>query len=287
MNNFAHDPMLLFNFIFQLYVIYFVLCTLWSRYKEGHAIMHWKETEHCYFLEMETQYVWDYAGDNYVHRLIQSKTGGKLIELNSHCIHTDGNYGSCECCGDVVINIFLASITCFHCLIILNEYNELLTSQLDKQRMISKDPPIAHFLQTVDINNFVLDLQISERIDFITIFQYKNYSILEYNANANAPVLDYNANALLINTAYALIPALFMKCSVLESRVLEYKEEVAKENFEAVQKAVNVKIYENLMKNEEIWKSKILEVGEREKKVLRLKDEKIYKLETHVRMCII
>ncbi|KAF6166909.1 hypothetical protein GIB67_020138 [Kingdonia uniflora] len=180
-----------------------------GRYKEGHAIMHWKETEHCYSLEMETQRVWDYAGDNYVHRLIQSKTDGKLIELNSHCIHTDGNYGSCECCGDAI----------------LNEYNELLTSQLDTQRMC------------------------------------------------------------------------------LESRVLEYKEEVEKEISEAVQKAVNVKvqkwqaklnksveekkfiddIYENLTKNEEIWKSKILEVGEREKKVLRLKDEKIYKLETQLK----
>ncbi|KAF6164120.1 hypothetical protein GIB67_017704 [Kingdonia uniflora] len=118
-----------------------------ERYKEGHVIMHWKETEHCYSLEMETQY---------------------------------GNYGSCECCGDAI----------------LNEYNKLLTSQLDKQRMC------------------------------------------------------------------------------LESQVLEYKEEVEKEIFEVVQKAVNIKvqkwqaklnksvkekkfiddIYENLMKNEEIWK---------------------------------
>lgn len=27
--------------------------------------------------------VWDYVGDNYVHRLIQSKTGGKLVEVPS------------------------------------------------------------------------------------------------------------------------------------------------------------------------------------------------------------
>ncbi len=27
--------------------------------------------------------VWDYAGDNYVHRLIQSKTDGKLVEVPS------------------------------------------------------------------------------------------------------------------------------------------------------------------------------------------------------------
>lgn len=59
--------------------------------------MHWKETEHCYSLELETQRVWDYAGNNYVHRLIQSKTDGKLVELNSHCMHAKDNCGTCDC----------------------------------------------------------------------------------------------------------------------------------------------------------------------------------------------
>ncbi|KAG6383574.1 hypothetical protein SASPL_156662 [Salvia splendens] len=66
--------------------------SLKNQYREGHAIGHWKETEHCYSLELETQRVWDYAGDNYVHRLIQSKTDGKLVELNHHCArHYDGS----------------------------------------------------------------------------------------------------------------------------------------------------------------------------------------------------
>lgn len=34
-------------------------------------------------MELETQRVWDYAGDNYVHRLIQNKADGKLVELPS------------------------------------------------------------------------------------------------------------------------------------------------------------------------------------------------------------
>ncbi|KVH99120.1 BRCA1-associated 2 [Cynara cardunculus var. scolymus] len=54
-----------------------------GRYKDGHAIQHWKETQHCYSLELETQRAWDYVGDNYVHRLLQSKTDGKLVELNT------------------------------------------------------------------------------------------------------------------------------------------------------------------------------------------------------------
>lgn len=40
--------------------------------------------------------MWDYAGDNYVHRLIQSKTDGKLVELNSHCVRANDGCGSCE-----------------------------------------------------------------------------------------------------------------------------------------------------------------------------------------------
>lgn len=32
---------------------------------------------------MSSYQVWDYAGDNYVHRLIQSKTDGKLVEVPS------------------------------------------------------------------------------------------------------------------------------------------------------------------------------------------------------------
>lgn len=43
--------------------------------------------------------MWDYVGDNYVHRLIQSKTDGKLVELS-------GDQGeeidrSCDCDEDL------------------------------------------------------------------------------------------------------------------------------------------------------------------------------------------
>ncbi|WFD41827.1 RING-type E3 ubiquitin transferase [Malassezia psittaci] len=54
-----------------------------GRYKSGHAREHFSETGHLYCLELETQRVWDYAGDGYVHRLIQSKSDGKLVELPS------------------------------------------------------------------------------------------------------------------------------------------------------------------------------------------------------------
>ncbi|XP_057969092.1 BRAP2 RING ZnF UBP domain-containing protein 2 isoform X2 [Malania oleifera] len=103
-----------------------------GRYGEGHAIRHWKETQHCYSLELETQRVWDYVGDNYVHRLIQSKTDGKLVELNSYCVHADGGCGSCNCSVDSGISeaLFSSKVDA-----IVNEYNDLLTSQLENQKL--------------------------------------------------------------------------------------------------------------------------------------------------------
>ncbi|KAI9193742.1 BRCA1-associated protein 2-domain-containing protein [Polychytrium aggregatum] len=52
-----------------------------GRYQSGHAQRHFELTNHLYSLELETQRVWDYAGDGYVHRLIQNKADGKLVEL--------------------------------------------------------------------------------------------------------------------------------------------------------------------------------------------------------------
>ncbi|MCO5597330.1 hypothetical protein L7F22_051406 [Adiantum nelumboides] len=102
-----------------------------GRYQQGHAIRHWRESEHCYSLEVETQRVWDYVGDGYVHRLIQSKTDGKLVELNAPCREGSDDCGSCECShgpgmAEAIINSKVDEVTA--------EYNQLLTSQLDKQR---------------------------------------------------------------------------------------------------------------------------------------------------------
>ena len=33
-------------------------------------------------MQLGTNHVWDYAGDNYVHRLAQNKSDGKLVELD-------------------------------------------------------------------------------------------------------------------------------------------------------------------------------------------------------------
>ncbi|KAM6602329.1 hypothetical protein CsatA_021938 [Cannabis sativa] len=105
-----------------------------GRYKEGHAITHWKETQHCYSIELESKRVWDYAGDNYVHRLIQSKTDGKLVELNAHCVDANNGCGSCEL-GQPVDCGFSEALLNSRVEAIVNEYNDLLTNQLENQKL--------------------------------------------------------------------------------------------------------------------------------------------------------
>lgn len=39
-------------------------------------------------MDLKRQHVWDYVGDNYVHRLIQNKGDGKLVELRGEGVST-------------------------------------------------------------------------------------------------------------------------------------------------------------------------------------------------------
>ncbi|VVT51253.1 uncharacterized protein SAPINGB_P003035 [Magnusiomyces paraingens] len=52
-----------------------------GRYDNAHAFDHYEATGHCYAMDIETQRVWDYLSDGYVHRLLQNQNDGKLVEL--------------------------------------------------------------------------------------------------------------------------------------------------------------------------------------------------------------
>ena len=53
-----------------------LLCGLVSC--NDHAREHYDKTLHAYALNTETQHVWDFAGQGYVHRLLQNKDDGKV-----------------------------------------------------------------------------------------------------------------------------------------------------------------------------------------------------------------
>uniref|UniRef100_A0A9J7YXH8 BRCA1-associated protein n=1 Tax=Cyprinus carpio carpio TaxID=630221 RepID=A0A9J7YXH8_CYPCA len=51
-----------------------------GRYVSRHAYKHFEETQHTYAMQLTNHRVWDYAGDNYVHRLVASKSDGKMVQ---------------------------------------------------------------------------------------------------------------------------------------------------------------------------------------------------------------
>lgn len=63
-----------------------------GRYNSKHAIQHFESTSHCFAMDIKTQRVWDYAGDNYVHRLVQNEIDGKLVEVGLNIEHAGENH---------------------------------------------------------------------------------------------------------------------------------------------------------------------------------------------------
>lgn len=98
-----------------------------GRYNGAHAFDHYLSTNHLYALELETQRVWDYGGDGYVHRLIQTKSDGKLVEFPP--VASTGTYyhPADHPVGDELSSEKLD--------VMGMEYTYLLTSQLDSQRL--------------------------------------------------------------------------------------------------------------------------------------------------------
>ena len=52
----------------------------------GHAQQHFEASSHAYALDVNTQHVWDYAGNGYVHRLLFNDQDGKMVE---HTVPTE------------------------------------------------------------------------------------------------------------------------------------------------------------------------------------------------------
>jgi BRCA1-associated protein len=97
-----------------------------GRYSAAHAFLHYQQTTHCFAMDLATQRVWDYASDGYVHRIVQSKTDGKLVELPANTVLSrDGDPTADDDAFVPREKIDAIGL----------EYTHLLTSQLDSQRL--------------------------------------------------------------------------------------------------------------------------------------------------------
>ena len=102
-----------------------------GRYDEAHAYQHYDVTGHAFAMDLETSRVWDYIGDEYVHRLVQNKTDGKLVGFpsvteNEGLSEANHEYMQQEEMADKVNELGL-------------QYTCLISSQLDSQRMYFED----------------------------------------------------------------------------------------------------------------------------------------------------
>ncbi|KAA8584271.1 hypothetical protein FQN60_008056 [Etheostoma spectabile] len=103
-----------------------------GRYVSRHAYKHFEETQHTYAMQLTNHRVWDYAGDNYVHRLVASKTDGKMVQY--------------ECEGDICHAEKIDGLQL--------EYSYLLTSQLESQRIFWENKIVHLEKETAEeINN--------------------------------------------------------------------------------------------------------------------------------------
>ncbi|KAI9272428.1 hypothetical protein EDC94DRAFT_555087 [Helicostylum pulchrum] len=115
-----------------------------GRYQEAHAYDHYMSTNHLYALEIETQRVWDYVGDGYVHKLIQNTVDGAIVELPP--IHlAGGSSNNNNSSRNQPAKLDTISV----------DYSYMLTSQLDSQRMYYEDQLDRLTLQLSDVANQV------------------------------------------------------------------------------------------------------------------------------------
>lgn len=127
-----------------------------GRYVSRHAYKHFEETQHTYAMQLTNHRVWDYAGDNYVHRLVASKTDGKIVQY--------------ECEGDTCQEEKIDSLQL--------EYSYLLTSQLESQRIYWENKIVRLEKDTADeINN--MKAKFKETIDKCDSLEHRLNDLLK------------------------------------------------------------------------------------------------------------
>ena len=97
----------------------------------SHARQHYDQTLHAYALDTESQHVWDFAGQGYVHRLLQNKEDGKLVEVadpnNTTSQERSLSPGLSDAQEGEVVHRKLEGFA--------SQYYTLLKSQLEQQRI--------------------------------------------------------------------------------------------------------------------------------------------------------
>ena len=132
-----------------------------GRYLNKHAVEHFEMTNHTFAKQLGSERVWDYARDQYVHRLIQNKGDGKVVEYTveapfqiepaSQEFEPSERNGAAENFVTVTADEKLDSIQI--------EYSYLISSELDKQRLYYEEK-----LKHMEIEAKEKELQLEGRL---------------------------------------------------------------------------------------------------------------------------
>lgn len=145
-----------------------------GRYVQGHAYNHYLETSHCYSMNLGNNRVWDYVGDNFVHRLVQNKGDGKLVEGRSP--------GKLDDTDQKIESVQL-------------EFTYLLTTQLESQRKYFESQMKLFEENTlIEINNVKAEakaaLEDNDKLQKMVSSSSKDSNILERKIEENKKLLE-------------------------------------------------------------------------------------------------
>ncbi|KAG1176747.1 hypothetical protein G6F70_003265 [Rhizopus microsporus] len=159
-----------------------------GRYQEAHAYDHYMATNHLYALEIETQRIWDYLGDGYVHRLLQNMVDGAIVELppneanssKSSLGHShdedEPKSGDSSTKNSSIIRPTDGMMNKLEN--ISTEYTFMLTSQMDSQRMYYEDQ-----LDTLTKQASTIESEIQRMTDYLNSVQQAQEHLKETDTN--------------------------------------------------------------------------------------------------------
>eukprot|EP00455_Lapot_gusevi_P029744 TRINITY_DN3187_c0_g1_i4.p1 TRINITY_DN3187_c0_g1~~TRINITY_DN3187_c0_g1_i4.p1 ORF type:complete len:326 (-),score=49.37 TRINITY_DN3187_c0_g1_i4:44-1021(-) len=195
-----------------------------GRYTGGHAVRHFEETAHNFAQEVLTQRVWDYVRDGYVHRLLQSMQG-KPVEL----IQAQPE--------DASIHHDLSHQSSLKLELVLTEYNYLLASQMEKQRVYFQERLVSIEKEKKKAIK-LLDAQcadLSQKIEGLSERKTRTQSALQTGMELTQ-VLETTLNETEQDTRLLrmLNEKLLAEQKNLQSRMCELEERLASEKEQAL-----------------------------------------------------
>lgn len=179
-----------------------------GRYHEKHAIGHWEQTGHCFAMEANSQRVWDYSADGYVHRLVQNEADGKIVELPLRDESKRSNDEKIDKIGF--------------------EYSKMLIDQLESQRRHYESQMEDLYQELSAKDNYIKNLKIAEKkLDMQGSNNQRNEERLKLIENNITTLNEKNTKLTELNKKFiSTIKEVKQQNDILRKENMDLKEQV-------------------------------------------------------------